>query len=753
MTTIHKTAIFCLTAATIAANALVADAFVPNRHNSQVNVEQMMRKMAPNTNTFNSTRSKHISAVNQALFTSPKFSPSAQASATADTYTPSHSIGSVSSFYDIDGPNGDIWYCTTVLESKSIEYEYYTEYILQEYTFDIYDSNFNHVGTIHDKMRYEDGEVRVPGPENGISLMPLITKNYFNSDDKYEVVVAIAVNTETPGFNNYRSVVYSINGQKENVTIDRDGVPTTIEVDKPIMTIPAFITDVLDASNDSSENLYMTFLSENTVNYDIDFDKLIEGDPEEGQKYWDILSTQGYTYTMYAGVDAQGNLKKVFENTITYQTMQGDQENTPPMLTLSHNGTAYALCPRYKDTFFNPYYSPFEDMTMRENNSLVIDLYKITNGGSQLVSSTEIGLTKQEGDDILATYYSVGDFRYSDDVMIGNDGKPTYVVKTCNYSVSQDGTSGNCYYHFDVNGNKILTLFENADATLPMTSIPGKPEEQMFVYADDMLGYVYNFVNLSTGYNENTVKIAYMLDAGLESPDILSFNADRVSVGNTAKYAFEISAPFIDDNGTSFKRIAWFNADGTFDRIDYINLGSSVQYALTYIDGSVLNPNMIVKDDAYEYMVLVKRALDEGESASQEELVIAQPSTQNLTGGREVLRLIPCEKGNLHSIGIYPGASDKNYRLFVGYLGENYTADFYNLPLTTSSIENIASDENSPAIAFNGTAIHATNLQIEVYNTQGLQAAKGFDTLDVTNLPSGIYVAKAGGNICKFQIR
>lgn len=751
MTTIYKTAIFCLTV--IASNVLDAGAFTPNSHNPQENVEQMMRKMAPNRNTFSSPRYEHINSVNKSLFSSKKFSATTQTNSSAETCNPSFSIGPVRSFYDIDGPNGEIWYCTTELESKSINYEFYTDYILQEYTFDIYDSQFNLVGTIHDKMRYEEGEVKVPGPDNGINLLPIITKNYFNSDEKFEVVVSIAVNTATPGLNNYRSVVYSINGPKENVTVERNGVATTIEVDKPVMTIPAFISDVVDASTSASENLYMTFLSEYGERYDIDFDKLIEGDPKEGQKYWEILSTQGYTYSIYGKVDSQGNLNKVFENTVTFQTMQGDQESTPPMLTFAHNGTAYALCPRYKDTFYNPYYSPFEDMTMRENNALLIDLYKISNSGSELVSSTEIALTKQDGDDILATYYSVGDFRYSQDVMIGNNGKPTYIVKTCNYVASQDGTTGNCYYHFDANGNKTLTIFENAESTLALTSIPGKPEEQLFVRADDMLGYVYNFVNLSTGYNENTVKIGCMLDAGLENLDILSFNADRVNVGDAVKYAFEISAPFIDDNGDCFMRVAWFNADGSFDRIDYINIGSSVQYAQAYIDGTVLKPNMIVKDDAYEYMILVKRALEEGESASQEELIIAQPSAKDLTGGREVLHLAPCDKGNLRSIGIYPGESEDASRLFIGYLGDAYTADFYNLPLSTSSISDITTDGDSTEILFDGKTIFAANQSIEVYNMQGIQVAKGFGALDITNLTTGIYLAKAGEKARKFQIR
>lgn len=667
--------------------------------------------------------------------------------------SPSVEFGPTRSFYDIDGPNDELWFCSTELGVKPIEHEYWTEYILQEYWFTIYDSNFNKVGTIHDKMRYADDEISVPGPDQGISLLPVVTKNFFNTDDKYEIVVSLAVNV-SPGVNNYRSVIYSLGGPTETVTIWRDGAEVTEEVDKAVAQYDGFIVDVLDVSANGQENFYMTFADEFGPGYDLDFDKIVNGDEAEGQRYWEMLSQSGNVYEMYGKADADGKPAKMFTFECTYQQMQGDQESTPPMLTFARDGQGYIVCPYYKDTFFNPYYSPWdENMSMRLGNSLVVDLYKIANAGAEKVNSIEVPVEKIDKDGVIATYYSVGDLNYSADVIIGQQGNPLYVVTRCNYLISTDGTTDYCYYIYDSTGAKTVTVFENADSNKPLTSVPGREEQVMFVSYDDFEGYIFNFVDLLTGYNSKTVAIPALLDTGFDDPETLSANMDRVPLDDTYKYAFEMKTPLTDEYDNTFMRVAWFNADGTFDRIDHINMGQNVMYAQCWIDGAILDPSLIATDSQNEYLILVKRGISDTDTSSQEEFIVGQPANEDLEGGDTLLDLGPCDKGELRYVSLYYPTPASPARIFVSYIDDNdrFSVEFYDLPLLDNSgIESVEGDSNSQ-IAYDGQTISAQG-QIKVYSMQGALVASGFGSVSAASLPAGVYVAVAGNSSCKIFV-
>lgn len=666
---------------------------------------------------------------------------------------PSAELGPTRSFYDIDGPNGELWYCSTELGVMPIEHEYWTEYILQEYSFTIYDSDFKTVGTIHDKMRYADDELSVPGPDQGISVLPVVTKHFFNTDDKYEIVVSIAANAG-PGINHYRSVIYSLDGPKETATIWRDGAEVTEEVDKAMATYDGFIVDVLDASTAGQENYYMTFSGLYGPQYDLDFDKLMDGDQAEGERYWEMLSQSGQTFDMYAKAGSDGKLNKVFTFNCSYQQMQGDQESTPPMMTFARDGQGYVVCPYYKETFFNPYYSPWdEDMSMRLGNSLVIDMYKVTSSGADKVNSIEVPADKIEEDGVLATYYSVGDLNYANDVLFDAQGSPMYVVTRCNYQISTDGTTDYCYYIYNASGTKAVTVFENADSNSPMTSVPGFGEQAMFVSYDDFDGYIFNFVDLLAGNGSKTVKIPALLDTGFDDPETLSANVDRVACGDSYKYAFEMKTPLTDEYDNTFMRVAWFNADGSFDRIDHINMGQNVMYAKCWIDGAILNPELIAPGDEYEYLILIKRGISDTSTASQEEFLVGQPANEDLEGGKTLLNLGPCDKGELRYLSLYYPSATTPARIFVSYADAQgqYSVEFYDLPLPASAgIEGITPDSASQ-IAYDGITVTA-NGAVSIYTMQGALVATGLGSVEINHLPAGVYVAHAGDSTLKIFV-
>lgn len=287
--------------------------------------------------------------------------------------TPALSLPASETIGDIDGPDGTLWFYTGNFKYEYIqESEHYSQPVMQEYEFDIYDSRMNHVGTIRDKVRYKEGELAVPLAE----LAPVVTKNYFNTDDKYEVVVGLYVNT-TVYKNNEYSIVYSIGGEKE------DGY------DKPIMVRNDMIGDVLNASTPDEEKFFITFMKDDNEEQPGNG----ETDPDNPDKdgYWAMLISRGLRLETYAKVDASGNLVKIWEKRLRLCDLPGDQQSSPFFITYVHDGKPYFAFSKYEDSFFNPYYEYTEESTQRENNDLIVELYSIKDNNTvELVQSANI---------------------------------------------------------------------------------------------------------------------------------------------------------------------------------------------------------------------------------------------------------------------------------------------------------------------------------------------------------------------------
>lgn len=725
----------------------------------EINISAVMRSMAPNANLIQNKRTAAINKANQLI--AGKVDPRFAGFEPDETIEPSFSVGPVGDFRDMDGPNGDIWYYTTHLTSKAIKHEYFTEYVLSEYRFEIYDSQMQHQGTIQDKMRYRDDEVRVPGPALGIDLLPMVTKHYFNTDDKYEFVVSLAVNTTTPGHNHYRSVVYSLGGEKETLPVYDPATGAEVDkvCDKPAMEIDAFINDVLDASTDGEENYYITFsgvINQMAQEGDDDYDYSLTGNA-----YWEQVKRQTMVSTVYSKVNDKGELQLVKTFRIPYIQMQGNQESSPVIISMLKNGKPYVVVPYYKDTFYNPYYSMEDDLSMRENNSLVIDLYELHPTEAVLANHTEIPMMKDEEHNALFTYYSVGSLRWSQDIDFGHfstDGKPSYYITRSNYKIATDSESDFCYYVYDVNGSQRVTIFEYAQSNLALSDIDGVEPQHCFVDYDEQ--YIYYLVNLYTGLTRKTVYIESMLKTDPDSDaDLLMANFDRVAVGpNDWNYCFELRVPTVDEDENDVMRFAWFDKQGKYLRMDYVNMGKGVFYAQSLMNAVALDKKLFNADDAQEYMLLVKRGIEDESTASQEELVVAQPQSEdNDWKGKTLLYLVPCEKGTLRGINISPVLGGENKLMVTWYKeingADNFTAEFYDLPFVTSAdIVDTVADDACP-IAFDGHAVSCPGLDIAVYNLQGIAVAHGYERVDTAALPAGIYLAVSAGNSLKFIVK
>ena len=134
---------------------------------------------------------------------------------------------------DLEAPGGEMWSYVGKFEYLEIpphDNVVFTERLLQEYTFTIYDADMKLLGTIKDKIHYKDGEKRAPYCE----LTPVVTRNFFNTDDDLELMVAVGINpADYPGVH-YHSYVYTLGAEK-----DDDGY------DKPIMEFTNLVGDII----------------------------------------------------------------------------------------------------------------------------------------------------------------------------------------------------------------------------------------------------------------------------------------------------------------------------------------------------------------------------------------------------------------------------------------------------------------------------------------------------------------------------
>lgn len=726
---------------TVSSGAVRPTTVVNDPHEFMLN-HSLLRKNAPaRFNINDSERKAKIEHINREMIRNEASMPPAD----DPSYpSPDFSFGPTVMSGDIDGPDGEVWYYTAKMVNKPIKYEYFTEYLLREYSFTIYDNDMNVVGTIHDKMRYEGTEYRVPD----CSLLPVITQHYFNDDDKYEVIVGMAINTAVPGVMHDRTYVYSLGGEKETLEVEdvsnddgsgKPGEMVTKEFDKPIYRLDSMIADVLDASKDENEEFYFTVYGDYSSRKDTragstEPDNDNSGgsnlSQEEKDKIWENMTRQSMAMSVLGKMGDDGKLRHVFTYRIPMLSMPGDQESSLFQISINNDLGSYFVISYYKEPFWNPYYTIDDPLTMRESNSLMVDVYKVENFTAEKIQSTEIPFVKDNGASVLATYMSVGDLRYRQDVNFKdftNDGRAAFYITQNNYGVGEQ-SSYNYYVYGPDGGNKpLVTLFRGADSALGLSDIPGHEPQQLFV---ELVGstYYFSFVDLISGKSHGDISYNLIIDEDSD-PEKMTANIDRTPAGNSYQYAVELRVPIVDDNENDLIRIAWLDDKLEYIRTDHVNLGTGVFYASVYIDGNALRPDIFYKDEQNlnEYLVLIKRGLSNG--GTTEELLVGQGTPLGDTSGKTLLLTGANERGALRTIFLY--ADQENPTLVVYRSGaRGYTLDSYNLPFNTSAVTELETD-NHPGL------VEASNQNADgiIYNFQGIPVGKDLDAL-----PAGLYI-------------
>ena len=445
----------------------------------------------------------------------------------------------------LNAPDGTTWTYTASFEKKN---GYYTMVTLA-----VYNDSKECVGTIVDSLKLDSTMIAI----NQAEINPLVTKQFFNSDDKYELMLFMHAQTKNYEGKFFNHVFSISNG--ETVT-------------EPVATVEG---RQIYAQNTSefNENYVMIFARDSastTKNYTLCYDirrKAAYGDKD------------GIRHTFrvpYANVAALTDLQPIFMVQSGY-----DQ---------------FYVLQQYEKPYFDPNTPLDQDPVVNPNNNLVITFI---NKIFKTVHTTKIPVTQDENQKLLYTFPMLGGLEGAKDILLNFDGtKPAYVITMEKYNLESDGSISN-FYQYDVDGNLLNTIAENSLGRIKMSPVVGQEEQWMFM-KEEYDGEFF-FVDIPSCTPRAEISVY------LEDGRTISSQIDRYPKGDSYEYAVAMLQGNNEEDGTISQDIAWLNADGTFNRYEKINLGKYIEAAQVNITADALNPWVMHTDDAREYMVLVKR--------------------------------------------------------------------------------------------------------------------------------------------------
>ena len=561
---------------------------------------------------------------------------------------PDFTTPSTDGFQYLYGPDGSQWYATSTydVELKELEGGFTTERLIKGYSFTIYDSKFNEIGTIHDVVDFKEGETRCAQ----VMLDVTVTKKFFNYDNNYEVMVSLSMNKADYTVDT-RTKVYSLGAAKDG------------EYDTPLTVIPGYPVDAVNAAIDKwSEDFFITFLTE------------IQPDPDgDYPEYIDFLAGYKQVMTTYRKAGMNGEATVLHTHEIPMLNLPGDQMSSPMMLCKNVDGKFTAIYAQYeKSLFIDPSgMGGNEDLT--PDNNLVIDVYQLPASYSkelEHLSTTRIAtLQNDEDDNVLYTFYGIGNLLYDRDVdyeHFSTDGRPSFIVSVDEYLISDDDNYNSSYYVYDADGNRTNTIARNTFNYVALSDLPGHEPQMMFIHTlDDM---TFEFVDVYSCRQVMEIDQMY-------KDFTLSTSVDRVATADGYRYAIAFGNGIVDDNDDLFAPVGWFDMNGEMIRTDMIPMGQGVELVQPYISGDALSPYVFNTDGKIEYMLLVKRRVDGNDAGLREELVIS-----TVEDGA-IHTFLPDENKGVISTVYLIGGNDP--QLILAYANDNRCiADAYALPFT-----------------------------------------------------------------------
>lgn len=579
-------------------------------------------------------------------------------------------LGTTDNYGMLRGTDGSIWTYTMTLEKEKDSEGKDTHYYASA-TVQIYNSENKKVGEIKDVFDTSNEKV------NSVQVNPLITKSFFNvSGSNYEIMLFVhgvtgAPDYKTRSYNN----VYSIGSTEKVCTIEGNQV----------------LAENM-AADQWGEAYTMVFQRES----------------ETEEQYF--LHFDVYTKATYA------NPAPVLVHTfdMDYSYIAGSGNESLPILMTRNGNSLYFATAHYEKPYFVPNSDWSVEPEVNPDNNLVITLYD--NNFAEM-SVTKIAVPT--GGEYLYSFPTIGGLRYADDLCFGlfsEGNEPAYIITYDNYTSIDDYTSS--FYVYNVAGERIATIAEDAAGVLAMSDVEGQEEQYCFLKDENEEAWFY-FVDIPS------CKVAAKVPTYLDNRP-LSMSLDRYVAGDSYQIAVSISQSSYDSQKNIIHSIAWLNADGTLNHYDNLNLGQDINLAQVYMNANGFNPWLFNTDDAREYMVLVKRQKQIGSSATDEVLYIVN------TNGERLLEYGPdTEKGgNLLTIMLY-NADTKPALVCVYYNSENwkYTMHFTWLPLSKFAAGGDGSAQNPYLISTAGDFQQIGNAPSAYYRI--------VNDLDFKNIPWG----------------
>ena len=458
----------------------------------------------------------------------------------------------------LNAPDGSTWTYTASFEKKIVDFRE----VYAMVTLNVYNDSKEHVGTIVDSLKLDSTMIAI----NQAEINPLVTQKFFNSDNKYELMLFLHAQT-TDYQGKYFNHVFSIN--------EGDTVTTPITKVEGVQVVAQNVGDF-------SENYVMIFArdsAKNTTNYTLCYDvrrKAVYGG--------------GVSHTF----------RVPYQNVAALTDLQ-------PIYLFKNNGELYYVMQQYE----KPYFSNWADMEVAADNNLVI---KYMDQTYTTLYTTKIPVVQDENQKLPYTFPLIGGLNGMKDIVLNYDGEaPAYIVTHEKYKLDDDGSISS-YYIYDVNGKLINTIAENTLGRVFMSPVAGQEDQWLFM-KEEYDGEFF-FVDIPSCTQRSEISVY------LEDGSTLSSQIDRYPKGDSYEYAVALLQGNNESDGTVSQKIAWLNADGTFNRYEKINLGKYIEAAQVNIAQDALNPWIMHTDDAREYMVLVKRYNPKNTSDKETALLI-----------------------------------------------------------------------------------------------------------------------------------
>ena len=606
----------------------------------------------------------------------------------------------------IPGPDGSNWFYTARYEEGEYfpndEFPDYSEYRIKKYRYTFYDSAFEKVGEIYDEIIPEGDETMSVQVELG----RFVTDNFFNTDSKYEVMVSIVMNTKRYK-NNWRNMVYSIGGEK-----DENGY------DKSIARIDGFhYNTFLRGSFAGEHEYYLAFTQSNELG----------------------------NITIYKGaIDETGPVAILTYNVPDVNT-PGSTEDDPCYLTKEFNGKPYFIFCKYEKSWLKNPSGMYGDESQNPNNNLMIDVFTLANPTdtkATQVSGTKIPVEIVENDEQLVwTMYSLGTLAGSDDIDMSVNGTPDapafLVKKNVAFAASYESPYESHLTFYNTKGEFIKELATGYDNLMILNSLPGK-EPQALISTLDNSGYTFHAYDIYSG------NIKFSISNVVGPNREMQFGSGYVyrvaTKEGKIKYIFHIAPNIldVDQYGNDLVPVAWINEDGSLDEIHQINVGPDVWGSQVQLNSILLDPNLFDNDDEMEYVVMVKRGEDETQR-KEETLIVDHNGDRYATFSSDEGKGTPRTFSILQNNG-------KNSLMVVYAAGNRYYVETYDLPfqkIQFSGVDGVVDSNDASGIYFDGSSVVAQGCKIEIYSANGVKVTEGLNAVSTSNIGKGVSIAVA----------